>query len=101
MTAKTYWQGLNVGAADHVLAKFVAPLCGGTTVLDEIVAERRRQIGKGWTPKHDDGHAHGEIIYAEGWGAQARLQYAMVRKPNTNGQRRCLLEAAAMIVAEI
>lgn len=35
------------------------------SAIDEIAAERRRQIAvEGWTPEHDDGHADGEIAEA-------------------------------------
>jgi hypothetical protein len=27
------------------------------TVLEQVAAERRRQLAKGWTPEHDDGHS--------------------------------------------
>jgi len=63
-----------------------------TTVLAEIAAERRWQINdKGWTPEHDDSHSNGELLTA-GWGALARIHAPT---------RRSLIEAAALIVAEI
>jgi hypothetical protein len=62
------------------------------TVLDEIAAERRRQVeDTGWTREHDDDHAGGELLTA-GWGALSRIY---------SPTRRSLVEAAALIVAEI
>lgn len=34
------------------------------TVIDEIAAERARQIAKGYDRAHDDAHANGEIAFA-------------------------------------
>ena len=74
------------------------------SVIDEIEAERRRQIDvEGWTPEHDDQHADGSL-------AQAAACYAIGSplywpwdckwwKPK--GERRDLVRAAALIVAEI
>jgi hypothetical protein len=70
-----------------------------STVLDEIGAERAHQIAKGFTADHDDGHA-GELLYAHPWGAEARLDRALVATSSTL-RRRLLVEAAALIVAEI
>jgi len=37
------------------------------SVIDEIAAERQRQIdAEGWTPEHDDGHDRGELVEAAG-----------------------------------
>lgn len=85
-------------------------------VLDEIAAERRRQIEiEGWTPEHDDvEHPHGEM-------SQAAATYALeatrdnhyrddglpVTWPWSSGwwkpkdRRRNLIRAAALVVAEI
>jgi hypothetical protein len=69
------------------------------TVVEEIAAERRRQIEKGWTPEHDDGHAYGEIIDHDQWGVVPRLIRAPLERPAR--ARRLLVESAALIVAEI
>ena len=69
------------------------------TVLDEIAAERRHQADKGWTPEHDDKHTHGEIIDNAEWGAVPWLIRAPLERPAK--ARRLLIEAAALIVAEI
>lgn len=38
--------------------------------LDDVLAERRRQIDvKGWTPEHDDEHKEGEMAVAAGYYA--------------------------------
>jgi hypothetical protein len=69
-------------------------------VIDEIAAERDRQLAKGWTPNHDDQHTAGEIIDAPDWGAVARLDVATsIATPHE--RRRLLVQAAALIVAEI
>lgn len=93
------------------------------SVIDEIAAERRRQMeAEGWTPEHDDDHEHGQL-------ASAAASYASpddfdpkhiplrsepvgrVSVPSAwpwDGQwwkptdrRRDLIKAAALIVAEI
>ena len=88
-------------------------------VIDEIAAERKRQIeAEGWTPEHDDEHGTGEL-------AQAAVCYAMGdhriigRDKNDKpvgeaslwpwhrdwwkpaDKRRNLIKAGALIVAEI
>jgi hypothetical protein len=93
-------------------------------VIDEITAERRRQIDvEGWTADHDDGHAYGAMsraaaCYAAHASARCRVnvdlaayqQGAPLRsigwpwldrwwKPKD--PRRDLIRAAALIVAEI
>ena len=89
------------------------------SVIDEIAAERQRQIEKeGWTPEHDDRHEDGVLgqagaVYAhiasieqyEGWRTNPD------RKPpfwpwdlqwwKPKNRRRDLVRAAALIVAEI
>lgn len=89
------------------------------TVIDEIAAERKRQVeAEGWTAEHDDAHTHEEM-------AQAAAMYALPGfarhlligvnpetildrlwpwdrkwwKPTT--RRRNLIKAAALLVAEI
>lgn len=89
----------------------------GVTVTEEIAAERRRQVeSEGWTAEHDDEHDGGEIAYAAACYALAsRLPWASSLnsiisrlwpwstewwKPQ-GGDRRNLVKAAALIVAEI
>jgi len=92
------------------------------TVIEEIAAERRRQIEVGgWSAEHDDGHAHGDLCeagaaYAINAGAHMLFGMSLPRlrhkppscwpkfweerwKPTT--PRRDLIRAAALIVAEI
>ncbi len=89
------------------------------SAIDDIAAERRRQIEiEGWTPEHDDDHADGALARAAACYAvgdrqerfQTRLgQPVMVRtlwpwqiewwKPTD--RRRDLVKAGALIVAEI
>lgn len=84
--------------------------------VDEIAAERRRQVeAEGWTVEHDDRHSAGEIAlaaaaYAYGSQYPDEIRAAGGRpnwwpwearwwKPST--PRRDLIKAAALIVAEI
>jgi hypothetical protein len=81
--------------------------------IDEIAAERRRQIeAEGWALEHDDLHGPGELsragaCYAMAWtGANAGILAEEMWpwdfewwKPK--GPRRDLIRAAALIVAEI
>jgi hypothetical protein len=79
----------------------------------DIVKERCRQIeSEGWTPEHDDAHAHGELAGAAAcYAIQSTDHWAKTQipilwpwatgwwKPTTS--RRDLIKAAALIVAEI
>jgi hypothetical protein len=84
------------------------------TVLAEIAAERRRQIEvEGWTPEHDDEHADGQLRFAAAcYAAGVKVymaQYGTATpcwpweehwwKPGDD--RRSLVKAAALIIAEI
>lgn len=93
------------------------------TVIDEIAAERRRQIdAEGWTPEHDDGHDGGEMLTAawcymqrhadaDMWGGNAAAEINSLPAParwpwdrewwKPKNRRRDLIRAAALIVAEI
>ncbi|WP_404291482.1 hypothetical protein ACD578_05230 [Microvirga sp. RSM25] len=92
---------------------------GMTRVLDEIELERRRQVEEeGWTPRHDDQHARGEMAAA----AYCYIGEVCWRRDHPDagrcdlpppdwpwsrewwkpkGDRRNLVRAAALIVAEI
>lgn len=84
------------------------------TVIDEITAERRRQIEvEGWTPEHDDVHSGGQLI-AAAWcylGEQFGSSPADGDPPaewpweahwwKPKDHRRDLIRAAALVVAEI
>lgn len=94
------------------------------TVIDEIAAERRRQIEvKGWTPEHDDTHDLGELslaaaLYALPYEAEIAgepllpqdsyivldmaldLACGWTIKPEPD-KRKGLIKAAALLVAEI
>jgi len=87
------------------------------SVIDEIAAERQRQIEvEGWTPEHDDNHDGGQLLHAAVAYALAaasdrsenRLAFLAHRwwpwsfswwKPKN--RRRDLIRAGALIVAEI
>jgi hypothetical protein len=84
------------------------------SVIDEIAAERRRQIEvEGWSPEHDDEHdedqlAKAAIVYAApDWLRQffdandIRIWPWDADWWRPNGRRRDLIRAAALIVAEI
>lgn len=60
-----------------------------TSVLDEIYAERLRQIGKGYDTAHDDTHGLTHLLDE----AAARL--------NSSAERATLVESAALLVAAI
>lgn len=83
------------------------------TALDDIAAERRRQIEvEGWAPEHDDLHRDG--VLARAAACYAAPSYPLIGhtflpmgwpweqswwKPTT--RRRDLVKAGALIVAEI
>lgn len=83
------------------------------TVIDEIAAERRRQIEvEGWTAEHDDEHVSGSLSDAAAAYAIGASRSLLARKPpgiwpwknewwKPKSQRRDLIRAAALIVAEI
>lgn len=71
------------------------------SVIQEIEAERQKQIAKGFTALHDDQHWNQELEYValdilrgwrDSWG---------VRERHIGDRRQQLLIAAALIVAEI
>jgi hypothetical protein len=85
-------------------------------IIEEVAEERRRQQDKeGWTPEHDDTHAEGELAAAAGCYALTAVDQArgdQARAPlscwpwdeswwKPKDQRRNLIRAAALIVAEI
>jgi len=88
-------------------------------VIDEIAAERRRQIEKeGWSVVHDDEYSEGEmadaaVSYAGQWTPD-QMVYDDAGNPRyplmwpwsvdwwkPKGRRRDLIRAGALIVAEI
>lgn len=86
--------------------------------IDEIAAERRRQIEEeGWTPEHDDEHDGGELAAAAGCYALNAVDAFHVDDFCNDGtpyqwpwdrewwkpknRRRDLIRAAALIVAEV
>lgn len=96
------------------------------SVIDEIAAERRRQVeAEGWTAEHDDSHNLGELasaagVYAFGAavddaergvmddfgrsGTPHRVHRLWPWAPEwfkPTSRRRDLIKAAALIVAEI
>lgn len=98
------------------------------TVIEEIAAERRRQIEvEGWTTAHDDNHKHGELArasacYAMNVGIGQRFVAVMGKERAEAAMRSCpaneqwpwanewwkpknprrdLVKAAALLVAAI
>lgn len=82
-------------------------------ILDEIAAERKRQIEvEGWTPEHDDEHHEGDMgmaaaayawppsYYVSGVTRHEAWPWSM-NDWNPQSRRRDLIRAAALIVAEI
>lgn len=90
-------------------------------IIDEIAAERRRQMtGEGWTPDHDDKHTDGSLAKAAACYALGdATPHGYVETPRgtfagrlflwpwgrdswkAKSTRRNLIRAAALIVAEI
>lgn len=85
-------------------------LRGGITAIAD---ERQRQITQeGWTPQHDDEHAHGQLasaaaVYAlcgAGWDEESAAERYWPWHSSwlkTGDVRRCLVKAGALIAAEI
>lgn len=100
--------------APNDISALLALVTGGGDAVEDIIAERRRQIEvEGWSPEHDDEHNHNELsraaaCYALGrstlkgvdseslWPGRWSLEWW---KPTTH--RRNLVKAAALIIAEI
>lgn len=83
-------------------------------VIDEIAAERSRQIEEeGWTPEHDDTYTQGELALAAGcyaivpclpderFNILTRCWPWHKRWWKPTNRRRNLVKAGALIVAEI
>ncbi len=52
------------------------------SVIDEIAAERRRQVeAEGWTPEHDDEHRRDELAWAAVCYAAPSLVFSQGRDP--------------------
>lgn len=81
------------------------------SVIDEIVEERKRQVGvEGYEPEHDDEHKMGEIAAAaaayaaassEVLEASSEALWPFTSDFKPKDSRRNLIRAAALIVAEI
>lgn len=80
------------------------------TILDEIAAERRRQVAKDYDAAHDDKHALGEIGSAAAacaLMASGRITLARDAWPwredllSEHTPRQLLISAAALCIAEI
>lgn len=87
------------------------------SVIDEIAAERRRQVEQeGWSSDHDDQHSRGELALAASCYAASCADWQEGFEPDVaapeawpwhrswwkpKDPRRDLIRAAALIVAEI
>lgn len=82
------------------------------SVIDEIVAERSRQVtSEGWTPEHDDANTNHEMARAAACYAIGDVRVAAFFKVwperwdvkwwKPTDHRRNLVKAGALIVAEI
>ena len=74
------------------------------TVIDEVVAERKRQIEKeGWSAEHDDEHSDGEMAWAAASYAMGSNRFWPwdIKWWKPTDRRRDLVKAGALIVAEI
>lgn len=76
------------------------------SVLQRIAAERLRQIGKGYTPEHDDSHTDGELVttahMALHWDDSVEVPWPkMLYKIRDNSEKERLIIAASLLVAEI
>lgn len=107
-------------AARGVLETQVEMLPGLRAVIDEVVRERGRQVGKGFDASHDDEHACEEIAAVAAWYAMPDVcrtwdlyddSYGLTvgeailpedwATPEEQDRRKQLIKAAALLVAEI
>lgn len=84
-----------------------------TAAARDVLAERHRQVTmEGWTPEHDDQHQYGEMALAAACYAAADTEnYPPAEPPDLwpwdsewwkpASERRNLIKAAALILAEI
>lgn len=83
-------------------------------VVEEVLAERQRQVSQeGWKTEHDDKHGEGQLADAAACYAVAPHDIVWpnqepvwpwsgrYNKTAKHGERRCLVIAAALLVAEI
>lgn len=71
-------------------------------VLDEIRAERGRQIAKGYDAPHDDKHVQGSLAYAGAmYAAPEPKPVVWAQSLQSMPRRKRLIAAAALLVAEV
>jgi hypothetical protein len=91
-----------------------SPTTNLSVAESDVIAERRRQVStEGWVPEHDDEHRNGELVKAaacyaiSGSGADVSSTWSHWWPwhprwwKTEGGQRRQLVKAAALIIAEI
>ena len=77
-------------------------------ILDEVEAERARQIKKGYDAEHDDLHGAGELAggaaaYAlsDDYPGAAQDQWPWIEKFKPKDRRTNMIRAMAMLLAEV
>jgi len=65
-------------------------------VLEDIAAERERQVAKGWTPEHDDAHGASHLI-RHAWDRAASARNALMT--DREAARAEIVKSAALLVA--
>lgn len=79
------------------MTNYTAPTPETTRVLDDVKAERRRQIEKGWTPEHDDRHATHDLVRL----AEHRIHTEGPDARSGYYSRQRIVEGIAMLVAAV
>ena len=112
---KAFWANVYNGKNCERIATLIKAMQQGAPVIDEIRAERERQIScEGWTHEHDDRHTDGSLALAGASYARhahAHPHLSEIATPadwpwesgwwKPKDRRRDLVRAAALIVAEI
>ncbi len=99
----------------QAIASILAGTAGVQCAWQDVIAERRRQVEKGWTPEHDDAHDRGELARAaayyavsdvhgfqdDGWGNGVHKRLKPWDITPKADRRKNLVIGAAMMIAEI
>lgn len=116
------WLRNGIELPDGLYFVYASPELGKTTALNDVFAERQRQItAEGWIPEHDDQHLDNELAGAAACYAMnvhdfyihytGEFNWCEAPKPDDwpwgdewwkpTNPRRDLVKAAALIIAEI
>ena len=78
------------------------------TVIEEVAAEREKQVSKGYDAKHDDTHDDQSLTLVAAYLAIPCTSGVPIPAPDwgleleeSHGERDCLIIAAALIIAEV